>query len=306
LHLEMTCKHARQLSTQCALISEQETWFESISLTECPLSNGREMPKEAAAGSSQNGLVYLKYTIRYRSQLYEPNNDWLDAIEATSDELLGAYLKAEDEAMTTAFGARGKKRLNRVFDVIGFVYPDYCYPMRKQGNKRKAATATSSSVSRSKKVKVLTRRPRHIEMTDVPKISERVETIPPSMEAIPVVPTGVTTDLDRELELVMEQEPEQPKTKATILPKLPITIGTPRKRRMASVLEAILESVKTPPSSSAEASRSKTEEVPKMTTVSTSAHADRSGAFRNQTRKPHRKEHSRETFGASFRSTFPG
>jgi hypothetical protein len=28
--------------------------------------------------------------------------------------------KAEDEAMTTAFDARGNKRLNRVFDVIGF------------------------------------------------------------------------------------------------------------------------------------------------------------------------------------------
>jgi hypothetical protein len=42
--------------------------------------------------------------------------------------LLGAYSKAEDDAMTTAFGARGKKRLNKVFDVIGFVYLDYCYP----------------------------------------------------------------------------------------------------------------------------------------------------------------------------------
>jgi hypothetical protein len=31
--------------------------------------------------------------------------------------------------MTTAFGAQGKKRLNKVFDVIGFVYPDYCYPL---------------------------------------------------------------------------------------------------------------------------------------------------------------------------------
>jgi hypothetical protein len=86
------------------------------------------MPKEAAAGSSQNGLVYLKYTFRYRSQFDEPNDDWLDAVEANSDELLGAYSKAEDEAITTAFGARGKKRLNRVFDVIRFVYPDYCYP----------------------------------------------------------------------------------------------------------------------------------------------------------------------------------
>jgi hypothetical protein len=33
---------------------------------------------------------------------------------------LGVYTKAEDESMTIAFGARGKRRLNRVFDVIGF------------------------------------------------------------------------------------------------------------------------------------------------------------------------------------------
>jgi hypothetical protein len=87
------------------------------------------MPKEATAGSSQSGLVYLKYTFRYRSQFEEPNDDWLDAIEATSDELLGAYSRAEDEAMTVAFSAREEKRLNRVFDVIGFVYPDYCFPI---------------------------------------------------------------------------------------------------------------------------------------------------------------------------------
>jgi hypothetical protein len=80
----------------------------------------------------------------------------LDAVEATSDEILGAYSKAKDEAMTTAFGARGKKRLNRVFDVIGFVYPDYCYPTWKQGRKRNTATSTSTGVLRSKKIKVLT------------------------------------------------------------------------------------------------------------------------------------------------------
>ena len=99
------------------------------------------MPKETAAGSSKDGLVYLKYTFKYRSQFDEPNDDWLDAIEATNDELLGAYSKAEDDAMTIAFGGRGKKRLNRVFDVIGFMYPDYCYPMRKQGKKRNTATS---------------------------------------------------------------------------------------------------------------------------------------------------------------------
>jgi hypothetical protein len=83
------------------------------------------MPKEVAVGSSQGGLVYLKYTFRYRSQFDEPNDDWLNAIEATSDEMLVAYSKDKDEAKTTVFGARGKKRLNRVFDVIGFVYLDY-------------------------------------------------------------------------------------------------------------------------------------------------------------------------------------
>jgi hypothetical protein len=64
-----------------------------ISLSGWPLANGLEMPKEATVGSSQGGLIYRKYTFKYRSQFDEPNADWLDAIEATSDELLGAYSK---------------------------------------------------------------------------------------------------------------------------------------------------------------------------------------------------------------------
>jgi hypothetical protein len=39
---------------------------------------------------------YLKYTYRYRSQFGEPDDEWLDAIEATSEELMGAYTKVED------------------------------------------------------------------------------------------------------------------------------------------------------------------------------------------------------------------
>jgi hypothetical protein len=59
-------------------------------------------------------------------------------IEATSDEFVWSYTKAEDKAMYTAFGARGKRRLNRDFDAIGFVSPDYRFPARKRGLKRKS------------------------------------------------------------------------------------------------------------------------------------------------------------------------
>jgi hypothetical protein len=47
------------------------------------------MPKETSAGSSVGGLVYLKYTYNYRSQFGEPNDEWLEDVDATSDELLG-------------------------------------------------------------------------------------------------------------------------------------------------------------------------------------------------------------------------
>jgi hypothetical protein len=74
--------------------------------------------------------------------------------------------------LTLAFGGRGKKRLNIVFDIIGFVYLDYIYPSRKQGKKRKTATSAISIVPKGKKIKVLTHRPRYIETATMPKIGE--------------------------------------------------------------------------------------------------------------------------------------
>jgi hypothetical protein len=76
------------------------------------------MRKETTTDSSDGGLVRLKHTFRFREKFDEPNDDWLKCIEATSDELLGAYSKAEDNALFTAFGGQVKKRLNRVFDAI--------------------------------------------------------------------------------------------------------------------------------------------------------------------------------------------
>jgi hypothetical protein len=116
------------------------------------------MLKETTAESSEGGLVRLKYTFRFREKFDEPNDDWLKCIEATSDELLGTYSKTEDDALSIAFGSQGKKRLNRVFDVIGFVYPDYRYPLRKQGKKKKTTASATTAVPKGKKIKVLTHR----------------------------------------------------------------------------------------------------------------------------------------------------
>jgi hypothetical protein len=77
----------------------------------------------------------------------------LKCIEATSDELLGAYTRAEDDALSSAFGGRGKKRLNRVFDAIGFIYPDYCYSLKRQEKKRKIAASATTVVPKGKKIK---------------------------------------------------------------------------------------------------------------------------------------------------------
>jgi hypothetical protein len=145
------------------------------------------MPKETTTDSSEGGLVRLKYTFRFREKFDEPNDDWLKCIEATSDELLGAYSKAEDNTMSAAFGDRGKKRLDRVFDAIGFVYPDYRYPLRGQGKKRKtAASATPyEPMPKGKKVKVLTHRSRYIEPAMVPEFGEEASSAAKTKETVP-------------------------------------------------------------------------------------------------------------------------
>jgi hypothetical protein len=54
----------------------------------------------------------------------------------------------------------GEKEIEQSFDAIGFVYPDYRYPLRGQGKKRKAATSATldKPVPKGKKLKVLTER----------------------------------------------------------------------------------------------------------------------------------------------------
>jgi hypothetical protein len=218
------------------------------------------MPKETTAGSSQGGLVYLKYTFRYRDQFDEPNDDWLTCVEATSDELLGAYMRAEDDAMTLAFGGRGKKRLNRVFDVISFVYPDYTYPSQKQGMKRKTAASAISIVPKGKKIKVLTHRPRYIETATMSKLGEGTSFTTEAEETAPtgwspkesaVVPKVSATRSAKVLKHTTEdkgkaaEKPDREETAGPPEPELPKVAKTPaitpKRSRMASVLDAVME-----------------------------------------------------------------
>jgi hypothetical protein len=186
----------------------------------------------------------------------------LKCIEATSDKLLGTYSKAEDDALSAAFGGRGKKRLNRVFDAIGFIYHDYCYPLKK-GKKRKIIASATTAVPKGKKIKVLTHRPRYIETVVVPEFSEGTSSTTEAKQAapaawsakgsivVPKVPTAGPAE-------AKDDAAKKPKLEKTVmmpkilsapagadLPKVtkaPAT--TPKRRRMASVLDAVIVTTK--------------------------------------------------------------
>jgi hypothetical protein len=165
----------KAFSIVCCFIGTRDLVQEHIAFRVWPLVEQWEMPKETISKSDEGGLVRLKYTFRYEGKFIEPDDDCLKCIEATSDELLGPYSKAEDNALSATFGGRKKKRLNRVFDAIGFMYPDYRYPLK--GQKRKSATsgkgdasvALSEAAPKRKRVKVLTHRPRFIKPASVPE-----------------------------------------------------------------------------------------------------------------------------------------
>ena len=112
----------KAFGTVCFFIGTRDLGQEHIAYIIWPLIERWEMLKETITESSEGELVRLKYTFRYGDKFDEPNNDWLKCIEVTSDELLGSYSKVEGNALSTTFGGWGKKRLNRVFDAIGFLF----------------------------------------------------------------------------------------------------------------------------------------------------------------------------------------
>jgi hypothetical protein len=91
------------------------------------------------------------------------------------------------------FRGQNKKRLNRVFDAIGFVYPDYCYPLRGRGLKRKItalgkiAASAITAEPKGKKMKVLTHRPRYIELAVIPEFCKGTSLAAKAKESVSIM-----------------------------------------------------------------------------------------------------------------------
>jgi hypothetical protein len=250
----------KAFGTVCFFIGTRDLIQEHIAFRVWPLVESWEMPKETTAESSEGELIWLKYTFRYGDKFDEPNDDWLKCIKVTSDELLGSYSKAEDNALSTAFGGRGKKRLNRVFDAIAFVYPDYRYPLRGQGKKRKVSTSATPDepVPKGKKLKVLTHRSRYIEPAVVPEFggeassaAEPREPVPPTQKAeepaiMPKAPSVELVETKVSKDKAEESKTEEvtkmpgilsPSIEATTLKAEKSSTTTPKRRRMVNVLD---------------------------------------------------------------------
>jgi hypothetical protein len=268
----------------CSFIRTRDLVQEHIAFRVWPLVEKWEMPKETISKSDEGGLVRLKYTFRYEGKFVEPDDDWLKCIEATSDKLLGPYSKAEDNALSAAFGGRKKKRLNRVFDAIGFMYPDYRYP--SQGQKRKSAisgkdaapAAPSEPAPKRKKVKVLTHRSRYIEPAEVPEFggetssttkaeesaltqrNEEPATMPKASPAKSGEPKAINIE-EAEVEKTKNIRSYKPSAEVTVSKAQKDLTTTPKRKRMVNVLD-VLERIKTSsstPGKTAEASKTRIE-----------------------------------------------
>jgi hypothetical protein len=281
---EVTEACQRAFSTVCAFIGTRDLVQEHVAYRIWPLVDNWEVPKETISNPNEGGLVQLKYTFRFRDQFIEPDDDSLKCVENTSDELLGAYSKSEDNALFVAFGSQKKKRLNRVFDAIGFMYPDYCYPPR--GQKRKSATsgkdvtsvAPSEPTLKRRKVKVLTHRPCYIEPATVPEFggesSSATEAKEPALtqkieEPTPMPKASSVKLAEPKADNIEEIGVEGTKILEVISPSAEVTVrktqkgltAIPKRKRMVNVLDA-LETIKTSsstPRKTTKASKAQTE-----------------------------------------------
>jgi hypothetical protein len=152
--------------------------------------------------------------------------------------------------------------LNRVFDEIGFVYPDYHYPLRGQGKKRKTATSATPTEPKSKKVKVLTHRPHYIEPAAVPKFGEGTSSAAEARQTASIVQSAKESTIVPKVPTVgpaeaKDDKAKEPQVEKVIkvpeimspsaeadLPKMQKAPAATPKTRMASVLDPVIETMK--------------------------------------------------------------
>jgi hypothetical protein len=65
----------KAFSNVCAFIGTRDIIQEHIAYRVCLLVDSLEMPKDTAAGSTEGGLVRLKFTFRFRDRFDEPNDE---------------------------------------------------------------------------------------------------------------------------------------------------------------------------------------------------------------------------------------
>jgi hypothetical protein len=224
----------RAFGMVCSFIGTRDLVQEHIAFRVWPLVEKWEMLKETVRETDEGGLVRLKYTFQYRHKFVEPDDEWLKSIEVISDELLGLYSKAEDTALSAAFGGRKKKRLNRVFDAIGFVYPDYRYPT--WGQKRKntssakeiASAAPSEPAPKRKRVKVLRHQPRYIEPAIVPEYAGETSSATEAKEPTPL-PNVEEPIIMPEMKKIEEPESTETRTYEILSPSAKIEAAKSQK-----------------------------------------------------------------------------
>jgi hypothetical protein len=246
----------RAFEVVCSFIGTRDLVQEHIAFRVWPLVEKWEMPQETIKETDEGGLVRLKYTFEYGDKFVEPDDDWLKSIETVSDELLGVYSKAEDTALLAAFGGRKKKRLNRVFDAIGFVYPDYRYPVRGQKRKNTSsakettAAVPSDLAPKRKRVKVLTHRPRYIELATMPEFAGETSSATEAKKStlLPEIKQLVEEPATEKIEKAKTEEAKtvevlslSTKIESEKSQKGPTV--TPKRKRMVNVLD-VLEAIK--------------------------------------------------------------
>ena len=132
-----------------------------------------------------------------------------------------------------------------------------------KGKKRKTAVLVTLAEPKSKKVKVLTHRSCYIEPAVVPKFAEEASSIAEARQGAPIVhgveePTVVPKMPTVGPVEAKDDKAEEPKVEKTVrmpknlsppaeakLPKVQkAPVATPKRRRMASMLDAVLETTK--------------------------------------------------------------